>query len=53
MNTALSTIHLIRYSIAYVFITSGVMKLVSDELGSYFISLGLPFPSIYCMLFHS
>ncbi|KQL18115.1 DoxX family protein [Cytobacillus solani] len=48
MTTELSTIHLIRYSVAYVFITSGVMKLVSDELGSYFISLGLPFP-LYLM----
>lgn len=52
MNTALSVIHLIRYSVAYVFITSGVMKLVSDELGNYFISLGLPFP-LYLMYFVS
>ncbi|WP_102273156.1 DoxX family protein [Cytobacillus massiliigabonensis] len=48
MTTAFSAIHLIRYLVAYVFITSGVMKLVSDELGSYFISLGLPFP-LYLM----
>lgn len=48
MNTSVSTIHLIRYSVAFVFITSGVMKLVSEELSSYFISFGLPFP-LYLM----
>ena len=37
---------IIRYLIAYVFITSGLMKLLNEELGNYFISLGLPFPVI-------
>lgn len=36
--------NLIRYLVAYVFLTSGIMKLVSSELGNYFIHLGLPFP---------
>lgn len=35
---------LIRYTIAYVFITSGLMKLFNAELSSYFLNLGLPFP---------
>ncbi|MFD2444961.1 DoxX family protein [Bacillus sp. CGMCC 1.16607] len=44
MNTSLSTYKLIRYTVAYVFIISGLMKLISVELGNYFINLGLPFP---------
>lgn len=48
MNTSLTTFKLLRYVVAYVFITSGIMKLTSAELGSYFISLGLPFP-LYMM----
>ncbi|OKL37678.1 hypothetical protein BLL40_04170 [Domibacillus mangrovi] len=43
MHTSLSTIKLIRYLVAYVFITSGLMKLLSPELGHYLISLGPPF----------
>ncbi|WP_233713704.1 DoxX family protein [Lederbergia citri] len=35
---------LIRYVIAYVFIISGLMKLVNEDLGNVFINLGLPFP---------
>ncbi|MED3648959.1 DoxX family protein [Heyndrickxia sporothermodurans] len=40
------TIHtkIIRYLVGYVFITSGVMKIVSEDLGNYFTSLGLPYP---------
>jgi putative oxidoreductase len=30
--------------VAYVFITSGIMKLESVELSNYFLSLGLPYP---------
>ncbi|MCR2822000.1 DoxX family protein [Lederbergia panacisoli] len=37
-----------RYVIAYVFIISGLMKLVNEDLGSVFIQLGLPFP-LYLM----
>ncbi|MBS4220156.1 DoxX family protein [Bacillus sp. FJAT-49711] len=39
---------LIRYAVAYVFIISGLMKLVNEDLGSTFINLGLPFP-LYIM----
>ncbi|MBB6454921.1 putative membrane protein YphA (DoxX/SURF4 family) [Salirhabdus euzebyi] len=41
---SLSTFKLLRYAVAYVFICSGIMKLVSENLGTFFISLGLPFP---------
>jgi uncharacterized membrane protein YphA (DoxX/SURF4 family) len=34
--------------VAYVFITSGIMKFISAELGHHFISLGLPYP-LYTM----
>jgi putative oxidoreductase len=40
--------NLIRYSVAFVFITSGLMKLISEELGNTFVGLGLPYP-IYFM----
>ncbi|MBU8880570.1 DoxX family protein [Bacillus sp. FJAT-29790] len=46
MNTPQTTINLIRYVVAYVFITSGFMKLISTDLGNYFINLGLPYPHI-------
>lgn len=37
---------LIRYVVAYVFITSGFMKLTSPELANTFIKLGLPYPHL-------
>lgn len=42
--TSISTIKLLRYSVSYVFIISGLMKLVSADLQNYFLSLGLPYP---------
>jgi len=33
---------MIRYSVAFVFIVSGTMKIVSNEVAAYFLSLGLP-----------
>ncbi|MEH7331573.1 DoxX family protein [Neobacillus drentensis] len=44
--TSFSTSHLIRFAVAYVFITSGLMKLMSAELASSFLRLGLPYPHI-------
>jgi putative oxidoreductase len=44
MNTSFSIMKLLRYIVAYVYITSGLMKLLSTELGNYFISLGFPYP---------
>lgn len=38
------SIKMIRYLVAYVFIISGLMKIFSEGLGGFFISLGLPFP---------
>jgi putative oxidoreductase len=46
MNHSLTTASLIRFVVAFVFITSGVMKLFSTELAEVFIGLGLPFPDI-------
>ena len=46
MNHSLTTASLIRFVVAYVFITSGLMKLFSTELAEVFIGLGLPFPDI-------
>ncbi|WP_354669996.1 DoxX family protein [Paenibacillus sp. BSR1-1] len=44
--TSFSTSNLIRFAVAYVFITSGLMKLMSAELASSFLRLGLPYPYI-------
>jgi putative oxidoreductase len=33
---------LLRYVVAFVYITSGLMKLISVDLQNYFMSLGLP-----------
>jgi putative oxidoreductase len=46
LNHSLTTASLIRFAVAFVFITSGVMKLFSAELAEVFIQLGLPFPDI-------
>jgi len=46
MNTSFSTINLLRYAVAYVFITSGFMKLISTELANAFLNIGLPYPHI-------
>ncbi|MBE4910670.1 DoxX family membrane protein [Bacillus luteolus] len=44
MSRSLSAFRLIEYAVAFVFIISGLMKIFSSTLGSYFISLGLPEP---------
>ncbi|EKN71719.1 hypothetical protein BABA_00185 [Neobacillus bataviensis LMG 21833] len=46
MGISLKTIKFIRYAVAYVFITSGLMKLISTELANGFLNLGLPYPHI-------
>lgn len=40
----MNTLRLIRFLVAYVFITSGLMKFLNVELSNYFISLGFPYP---------
>ncbi|MGM8216698.1 DoxX family protein [Bacillaceae bacterium W0354] len=40
----LSTLSIIRYLVGFVFIVSGLMKLVGDGLAAYFMTLSLPSP---------
>ncbi|GGC95558.1 hypothetical protein GCM10007216_27900 [Thalassobacillus devorans] len=40
----MTTMKLIRFLVAFVFITSALMKLLNSEMGSVFINLGLPSP---------
>ena len=40
----MTTMKLIRYLVAFVFLTSALMKLLNSEMGSVFINLGLPSP---------
>ncbi len=44
MSTSLATMKLIRYAVAYVFIFSGLMKLLNAETANHFLGLGLPYP---------
>ncbi|MEN2766817.1 DoxX family protein [Ornithinibacillus xuwenensis] len=46
----LNTANWICYAIGYVFITSGVMKLVMPEFRQTFFNLGLPFPESTLLL---
>ncbi|HLS07754.1 DoxX family protein [Lentibacillus sp.] len=40
----------ICYAIGYVFLTSGILKLVSSDFQTTFINLGLPFPDTLLFL---
>ncbi|NRD78189.1 DoxX family protein [Bacillus sp. BRMEA1] len=44
MNTSFSVMRLIRFAVAFVFISSGLMKFFNAELAGQFLSLGLPYP---------
>ncbi|QED46929.1 DoxX family protein [Cytobacillus dafuensis] len=46
MKTSITSINLIRYAVAYVFIVSSMMKMMNPEMGAYFVNLGLPYPII-------
>lgn len=35
------------YVVAYVFLTSGMMKLLNEEFGQHFANMGLPYPFIF------
>ncbi|AZU60943.1 DoxX family protein [Neobacillus mesonae] len=50
MGASLSTMKLIRYAVAYVFIVSGLMKLVHTETANHFLGLGLPYPELMLKL---
>lgn len=41
---------LIRYAVAYVFITSSLMKLMSPDAANHFLGLGLPYPHLMLKL---
>lgn len=41
------TLKFIRFIVAYVFITSGMMKFASVDLSNYFLSLGFPYPIVF------
>ncbi|MEW9675391.1 DoxX family protein [Lentibacillus sp. L22] len=42
--------HWVCYMIGYVFITSGIMKLVDDNFQVFFSNLALPFPNSFLFL---
>ena len=46
IRTYFYPINVIRYLVSFVFITSGVMKLISTELAHSFIAIGLPYPKL-------
>ncbi|GLB59892.1 DoxX family protein [Cytobacillus sp. NCCP-133] len=46
MQHSLVVMNLLRYSVSYVFIVSGFMKLISAELSNAFVNLGLPYAEL-------
>ncbi|MCM3569461.1 DoxX family protein [Neobacillus mesonae] len=50
MSISFSTMKLIRYVVAYVFIISGLMKLLNTETANHFLSFGLPYPNMMLKL---
>jgi putative oxidoreductase len=46
ISTYFYPITVIRYLVSFVFITSGVMKLIGTDLAHLFISIGLPYPHL-------
>ncbi|WP_251028564.1 DoxX family membrane protein [Bacillus sp. ISL-18] len=50
MKMYLSANNLIRYAVAYVFITSSLMKLMSTDVANHFLGLGLPYPHLMLKL---
>ncbi|WP_102028819.1 DoxX family protein [Salirhabdus sp. Marseille-P4669] len=53
MYTSVQTLRFIRYVVAYVFIVSGIMKVLSSEVANHFMGLGLPLPqqTLYVIAF--
>ncbi|MFC4402573.1 DoxX family protein [Gracilibacillus xinjiangensis] len=50
MPSYLSSSHLIRYAVGYVFIVSAIMKLFVADLTSAFASYGLPYPDVVVLI---
>ncbi|WP_226038495.1 DoxX family protein [Aquibacillus saliphilus] len=46
----LASLKIIRYAVAYVFIVSGLLKLLSPNFATVFSNLGLPFPESTVLL---
>lgn len=46
----LNTHKFIRITVAYVFITSALMKLMGSEVANHFLGLGLPYPHLMLKL---
>ncbi|WP_101842088.1 DoxX family protein [Halobacillus sp. Marseille-P3879] len=44
MERSFEILKFLKYTVAFVFITSGLMKVVNSELADYFTSLALPYP---------
>ncbi|QHS24251.1 DoxX family protein [Virgibacillus sp. MSP4-1] len=42
----LSPLKMMSYVTAFVFLTSGIMKLINEDFGQHFIHMGLPYPLI-------
>jgi putative oxidoreductase len=46
VNTSFSTMNLIRYAVAFVFIVSGLMKLLNADSANHFMNIGLPYSGL-------
>ncbi|GGF19129.1 hypothetical protein GCM10010954_17400 [Halobacillus andaensis] len=44
MERSFHILKFLKFTVAFVFITSGLMKVVNTELADYFASLALPYP---------
>ncbi len=50
MNGPIHSLQLIRYGVAYVFITSGLVKLLDPSFEEIFANIGIPYPAIALLL---
>ncbi|MED4228734.1 DoxX family protein [Neobacillus cucumis] len=50
MKIYFSANKLIRYAVAYVFITSALMKFLNSDMANHFLHLGLPYPQLMLKL---
>lgn len=50
MKFSIATMRLIRYIVGYVFITSGLLKLLSSDFITTFAQLGIPSPETVVLL---
>ncbi|WP_053219903.1 DoxX family protein [Virgibacillus senegalensis] len=50
MRLSISSLQLIRYGVAYVFIVSGILKLLEPSFQKVFANTGLPAPGTFVLL---